>query len=210
MFAEIVVDSLVIAHQFDGVIETVEGNRGHFELYVFEFVPRFDFVCCCSTHKMTPLESISQDSIDAIVHRALPLHAESILIVANKLPKDLAPISRLLVANLLPDEQDAIEDELIKSSGDEQCLKKIIFIKACIRTMDRETFMIIMNSMYPVARNSTVDKAYASNFESLWAILNEFALDGHPDGALFLETVKQGLDDPDDESAEIFLSFYEL
>jgi hypothetical protein len=159
---------------------------------------------------MTPLESISQESLDAIVHRALPLHAESILRVAKRRPEGLAPISKLLVANLLPEEQDAIEDELIKSSGDDQCLKKIIFIKACIRTMDRETFMIIMNSMCPVARDSTVERAYASNFDSIWAILYENELDGHPDGALFLETVRAGLDDPDDESAEIFLSFYDL
>jgi hypothetical protein len=159
---------------------------------------------------MTPLESMAQESLDAIVHRALPLHAESILRVAKRKPEGLAPISKLLVANLLPEEQDAIEDALIESSGDDQCRKKIKFIKECIRTMDRETFMLIMNSMCPVARGSTVERAYANNFDSIWAILNDTELDGHPDGALFLETVRAGLDDPDDESAEIFLSFYDI
>jgi hypothetical protein len=64
--------------------------------------------------------------------------------------------------------------------------------------------MTIMTSICPYEHG--FEQVYKNNFESVWLIF----VDDYRDGALFLETVANGLDDPDDETAEIFLSYYDL
>ena len=75
---------------------------------------------------------------------------------------------------------------------------------ACTQ-IDHDKFMSIMHAQ---CSQVTISQAHINNFESLWAILNDATIDGFPDGAEFLQVVDKGLDDPDDESAEIFLSFF--
>ena len=158
---------------------------------------------------MTPLECITQEQIEAIVYKALPLQAEGILKNQRSIP-DLQPISSLLLLNLVPEEQDAIERGLIETLTDDQTKKKITFIKACVRTMDHETFMFIMRSMCSISRFEIMRTSHLNMFESLWSILNEVQYDGRPDGAIFLQSVKEGLGDIEDEAADIFLDYYEI
>jgi hypothetical protein len=158
---------------------------------------------------MTPLECVTQKQIEAIVMKALPLQAESILKNQRKIP-DLQPISSLLLLNLVTEEQEAIEKELIEALNDDQAEKKITFIKACVRTMDHETFMFIMRSMCAISRFEIMRTAHLNSFESLWSILNEVQYNGFPDGAIFLQSVKEGFGEVNDETADIFLDYYEI
>ena len=163
---------------------------------------------------MAPLELMTHEEVADIVRQAVPDVADDILSKVNENAgtseiRAVAPITKLLTLQLEDHITAAIESALIRETDDHQASLKIDFIRACMHNIEYETFMYIMQVMttpkddYPYNH----EKVYANNFKSVWNILNQ---DCFRDGAIFLQTVKAGLWDPDDETAELFLAFYEI
>jgi hypothetical protein len=161
---------------------------------------------------MKPLELMTHEDVANIVWKAVPEIAEDVLSRVNENSgtseiRSIKPITKLLTLILEDDVSAAIESALIQEMSDHQASLKIDFIKACAHKIDYESFMYIMQVMTTAKDNPLNYDVYANNYKSVWNILN---LDCFRDGALFLETVKAGLWDPDDETAELFLAFYEI
>jgi hypothetical protein len=157
---------------------------------------------------MTPLESMTFDQVADIVRIAVPDIADDIVSKMNENNSDgpmraVKPITKLLTLDMNIDDYKTITAFLITISGDTKASLKIEFIKSCSQ-MNQNIYLDIMNAMYvPTAEMYDL---YQRNFQSVWLILTE----DFCDGALFLETVQAGLDDPDDETAEMFLAAYDL
>jgi hypothetical protein len=155
------------------------------------------------------LESMTMDQIEAVVRIAVPNIADHIIqkvhtnegIPTN--PRAVQPVTKLLTLSLDAETSEASNEALV-ACGDAKARQKIAFITACMKTLDYDVYMTIMTSICPYEHG--FEQVYKNNFESVWLIF----VDDYRDGALFLETVANGLDDPDDETAEIFLSYYDL
>jgi hypothetical protein len=150
------------------------------------------------------IETMSIEQIEDIVNFAVPNAAAQIMEEVRYDNADLKPVTKLmtLIGDFGDETSSAIIEALI-AQGDEKAPQKIGFIIA-FQAIDYDVFMVIMSTVCGFGHNNGNEQLYQHNFDSLWNII----VDHNHDGALFLETVSNGLFDPDDETAEMFLSYY--